>query len=346
MKLIVQIPCHNESTTLAQTLAAIPRQVEGVDVVEILVVDDGSDDGTSDVALDNGADAVLRFTQRQGLGRAFKAGIDATLRAGADIIVNTDGDNQYDGADIPRLVAPILAGEADMAVGDRDPGSLRHFSLAKRLLQRLGSWTMRRLSGTAVADSTSGFRAYSREAALRINVISEFSYTLETLIQAGTRRLRIADVPIEANHTPRASRLASSTLDYVKNASATMARAYSMYQPLKLFFYVGTVFVLAAVAIGLRFLYRFLFVDAADGNVQSLILAAILAIVGFQTMSLGVLADLQAANRKLLEEVLYRQRRSDVERREEVSVRSLPGVRATAIATSRESAVRHVGDEP
>jgi glycosyltransferase involved in cell wall biosynthesis len=346
MKLIVQIPCYNESTTLAETLSAIPRHIAELDTVEILVIDDGSDDGTGDVALTNGADAVLRFSQRQGLARAFKAGIDAALRAGADIIVNTDGDNQYDGADIPRLVAPILAGKADMSVGDRDPGSIRHFSLVKRLLQRLGSWSMRRLSGTAVADSTSGFRAYSREAALRINVISEFSYTLETLIQAGTRRLRIADVAIEARQTPRASRLASSTFVYVKSASATMARAYSMYQPLKVFFYAGMLFMLGAVAIGLRFICRYLFVDAGAGNVQSLILAAILAIVAFQTMSLGVLADLQAANRKLIEEVLYRQRRRDVERRERGSVTDLPGVRSASAETAAPAAVRNVGDEP
>ncbi len=346
MKLIVQIPCHNEATTLAETLSAIPRHVEGLDTVEILVIDDGSDDDTGDVALANGADAVLRFSQQQGLARAFKAGIDAALRAGADIIVNTDGDNQYDGADIPRLVAPILAGEADMSVGDRDPGTIGHFSLGKRLLQRLGSWSMRRLSGTTVADSTSGFRAYSREAALRINVISDFSYTLETLIQAGTRRLRIADIPIKARHTPRASRLASSTFVYVKSAAATMARAYSMYQPLKVFFYAGTLFVGVAIVIGLRFLYRYLFVDAGAGNVQSLILAAILAIVGFQTMSMGVLADLQAANRKLIEEVLYRQRRSDVERRERASVTDLPGVRVASAEPSARTALRHVGDDP
>ncbi len=311
MKLIVQIPCHNEADHLADTLAAIPRQVPGMDCVEILVIDDGSNDDTTAVAIAHGADAVLQFRGRQGLARVFRAGIDAGLRAGADIIVNTDGDNQYDGSEIPKLVAPILAGEADMVVGDRDPGTLSHFSLAKRLLQRLGSWLMRQLSGTTVADSTSGFRAYSREAALRLNVINDFTYTLETLIQAGNRRLHIADVPIQARHTPRQSRLAPTMFHYLKNAGGTMARAYAMYEPLKVFFYAAALFLIGATALGVRFLFFYFGPTAGVGNVQSLILAAILAIVGFQLLSLGLVADLMAANRKLLEEQLYRQRRRD-----------------------------------
>jgi glycosyltransferase involved in cell wall biosynthesis len=297
-----------------------------VDRIEILVIDDGSEDETAAVALAHGADAVLRFSGRQGLARVFKAGIDAGIRAGADIIVNTDGDNQYDGSEIPRLVAPILAGEGDMVVGDRDPGTLSHFSLAKRLLQRLGSWLMRQLSGTTVADSTSGFRAYSREAALRINVINDFTYTLETLIQAGNRRLRIADVPIRARHTPRQSRLAPTTFHYLKNAGGTMARAYAMYEPLKVFFYAAAAFLLSAIAIGVRFLFLYFGQTSGTGNVQSLILAAILAIVGFQLLSLGLVADLMAANRKLLEEQLYRSRRRDGRDLGVDSLTALPGI--------------------
>ena len=323
MKLVVQIPCHNEADGLPATLAAIPRRIPGVDVVEILVIDDGSTDGTREVALAHGADAVIRHRRRQGLARAFKAGIDGALRAGADVIVNTDGDNQYDGSEIPKLVEPILRGEADMVVGDRDPGALAHFSLLKRMLQRLGSWSMRRLSGTTVADSTSGFRAYGREAALRINVISDFTYTLETLIQAGVRRLKIVDVPISARHTPRVSRLAPTTAHYLANAGSAMARAYAMYQPLKLFIVAGLAFLTAAAALGLRFLWFWLN-NQGTGNVQSLILAAILSIVGFQTISLGLLADLMAANRKLMEEVLYRVRRHDVHDERCGSVRDLP----------------------
>lgn len=311
MKLVVQIPCYNEAATLAATLGAIPRRIEGVDRVEVLVIDDGSTDDTADVARRHGTDHVVRFVQRRGLARAFKAGVEAALELGADIIVNTDGDNQYDGADIPRLVGPILAGEADIVVGDRDPGSLPHFSRLKRWLQRLGSWAMRRLSGTEVADATSGFRAYSREAALQLNVVTEFTYTLETLIQAGKRRLVVVDVPIRARPTQRASRLAPSMGHYLAQAGAAMARAYALYEPLKVFSILGTLLMLGGVALGIRFLYYW-FGGAGQGHVQSLILAAILSIVGFQVLCMAVLADLLGGNRKLLEEVLYRLRREQL----------------------------------
>lgn len=325
MKLVIQLPCHNEAANLPATLAAIPRRIEGIDVIEILVIDDGSDDDTAAVAHAHGADAVLRLRGRQGLARAFKAGLDAALRAGADIIVNTDGDNQYDGGEIPALVRPILEGHADMAIGDRRPGELEHFSPLKRLFQRFGSWTMRRLSGTTVADSTSGFRAYSREAALRLNVISDFTYTLETLFQAGMRRMEIADVPIAARHTPRRSRLARTMWHYLGNAGAAIARAYTMYQPLKVFVVIGISFLLVATALGARFLWLWLD-NRGTGNVQSLILAAILSVVGFQTLSLGVLADLMAANRKLLEELLYRTRRRDTREGRRPSLAEIPGL--------------------
>jgi glycosyltransferase involved in cell wall biosynthesis len=309
MKLIVQIPCHNEAEHLPATLAAIPRQVEGLTEIEVLVIDDGSTDHTAEAAREQGVGHILRFARRRGLAQAFRAGIDAALRMGADIIVNTDGDNQYEGADIAKLVAPILAGDADIVIGDRDPGALMHFSWAKRKLQRLGSWFMRRLSGTSVADATSGFRAYSREAATRLNVVTDFTYTLETLIQAGNLRLAVVDVPVRTHPTERTSRLAPTMLHYLAQAGTAMARAYTLYQPLKIFSVLGLVLSLAGVALGVRFLYYFWFVDGGRGHVQSLILAAILAIVGFQVLCLAVLADLLAGNRKLVEEALYRVRR-------------------------------------
>lgn len=325
MKLIVQIPCYNEEQTLPQTVADIPRKIAGIETVEVLIIDDGSTDRTVEAAQAAGVDHIIRNKRNLGLAWTFRRGLDACLKNGADIIVNTDGDNQYDGREIPRLVKPLIDGEADMAVGDRNPGALQHFSLIKRWLQRFGSWTMRRLSGTEVADSTSGFRAYTREAALRINVINDFTYTLETLIQAGKRRLRIADVPIAARHTPRRSRLAPTMAHYLGNAGSAMARAYAMYQPMKVFFVIGGLFLLAAFAIGLRFLV-FWWQGQGTGNVQSLILAAILSIIGFQTMSLGLIADLMGANRKILEELLYRVRRRDAAERLRPSVRDIPGV--------------------
>ncbi len=309
MKLVVQIPCHNEAEHLPATLAAIPQQIEGVETIEVLVIDDGSTDRTVEVAHQHGVVHVLRFARRRGLAHAFRAGLDAALRLGADVIVNTDGDNQYEGADIPHLVAPILACEADIVIGDRDPGALLHFSWAKRKFQRLGSWFMRRLSGTSVADATSGFRAYSREAATRLNVVTDFTYTLETLIQAGKLRLALVDVPVRTHPTKRTSRLAPTMFHYLAQAGTAMARAYTLYEPLKIFSALGLVLSSAGVALGVRFLYFFWFVDGGRGHIQSLILAAILAIVGFQVLCLAVLADLLAGNRKLVEEALYRLRR-------------------------------------
>jgi glycosyltransferase involved in cell wall biosynthesis len=309
MKLIVQIPCHNEGEHLPATLAAIPRDIEGVTAMEVLVIDDGSTDRTSEIARQHGVDHIIRFARRRGLAQGFRTGIDTCLRRGADIIVNTDGDNQYAGADISKLVAPILAGQADIVIGDRDPGALKHFSWAKRKLQRLGSWFMRRLSGTRVADATSGFRAYSREAATRLNVVTDFTYTLETLIQAGKLRLAVVDVPVRTHPTERTSRLAPTMFHYLAQAGTAMARAYTLYEPLRIFSILGLLLSLGGVALGARFLYFFWFVDGGRGHVQSLILAAILAIVGFQVLCLAVLADLLAGNRKLVEEALYQLRR-------------------------------------
>jgi glycosyltransferase involved in cell wall biosynthesis len=314
MKLIVQIPCHNEAEALAATVAAIPRAVDGFERVEVLVIDDGSTDATVAVARDAGVDHLVCFASRRGLAHAFKEGLAEALRRGADVIVNTDGDNQYEGADIPKLVAPILAGEADIVVGDRDTATLEHFSAVKKLFQKLGSWAMRRLSGTSVADAPSGFRAYSRDAALRINVVTEFTYTLETLIQAGKRRMAVVDVPIRSRATPRSSRLARTMGHYVAQAGAAMGRAYALYEPLKIFSVAGSLMVLAGVLIGMRYLYlRYWAVGTATGNVQSLILAAILSIVGFLLLAIAILADLLATNRRLLEEITYRVRKNELD---------------------------------
>lgn len=319
MKLIVQIPCHDEAANLPDTLAAIPRRIEGIDVIEVLVVDDGSTDRTSEVARLHGADHVVRFVRRRGLAHAFRKGLDEGLRLGADVIVNTDGDNQYEGADIPKLVQPILEGRADIVVGDRGPGTLPHFSWLKRRLQVVGSWAMRRLSGTRVADATSGFRAYSREAALRLNVVTDFTYTLETLIAAGKRRFAVVDVPVRTRATRRTSRLAPTMGHYLAQAGAAMARAYALYEPLKVFTVLGLVLFLGGVGLGVRYLYFWFFNLNPTGHIQSLILGAILSIVGFQVLCLAVLADLLAGNRRLVEELLYQLRRSRLEQQEEPS---------------------------
>jgi glycosyltransferase involved in cell wall biosynthesis len=312
MKLIVQIPCLNEEATLPAALAAIPRQIPGVDTIEVLVIDDGSSDRTSAVAREHGADHVLRFPRRRGLAYGFMAGLDACLRLGADIVVNTDADNQYPGADIPRLIEPILKGEADMVVGDRQVAGLAHFSRTKRRLQELGSWVVRKVSGTGVPDTTSGFRALTRDAALRINIVSEFTYTLESIIQAGKKKLAVAHLPIEARQT-RPSRLFTSTYEYVKRSAATILRIYAMYEPFKVFVLLGSALLLGGVALGLRYAY-FWWMGEIRGHLQSAILSVLLLILGFQTLQWGVMADLIASNRKLIEDLLYRVRKLELDR--------------------------------
>ena len=315
MKLIVQIPCHNEADELAATVADVPRQVEGIDSVEILVIDDGSSDDTVAVARSAGVDHVIGFARRRGLASAFREGLAESLRQGADVIVNTDGDNQYDGADIPKLVAPILAGDADIVIGDRNTATLEHFSALKKVLQKVGSWAMRRLSGTNVADAPSGFRAYSRDAALRINVVTEFTYTLETLIQAGKRKMAVVDVPIRSRATPRSSRLAKTMGHYLAQAGGAMLRAYALYEPLRIFSVAGLLMLLVAAALGFRFLYfRFIVGMVATNMLQSLLLAAILAIAGVVLLAVAILADLLATNRRMLEEALYRIRKLEFDR--------------------------------
>jgi glycosyltransferase involved in cell wall biosynthesis len=312
VKLVIQIPCYNESQTLAPTVAALPRQLPGIATIEVLVIDDGSRDGTAETAAALGVHHVVRHHTNRGLAAAFRTGLERSLALGADIIVNTDADNQYNADDIAALVAPVVARRAELVVGDRGVGSLPHFPWYKRLLQRLGSWVIGRASTLHTPDATSGFRAISREAALRTLVLSGYSYTLETLIQAGSNRLPVEFVPIRVNPQTRPSRLMRSIPHYIRNSSAAIVRAYAMYRPLRVFTAIGALLVLLGAIPGIRFLW-FYFSGDRTGHVQSLILAAILIIVGFQVMLIGLLADLMSANRKLLEESLYRLRRRDLD---------------------------------
>lgn len=306
MKLIIQIPCYNEEKTLPLTLRDLPRQIPGIDEIEVLVIDDGSTDGTVRVAQEHGVDHIVSLTNNKGLAESYMAGIDASLKLGADIIVNTDGDNQYHGEDIARLVQPILAGNADMVIGDRQVADSAHFSPLKKILQRLGSWVVRRFSDTDVPDATSGFRAYSREAALRLHVVSRFTYTVETIIQAGKKNLALGFVPVGTNEKLRESRLFSSIPVYLKRSIGTIFRIYTMYEPLKTFGTIGGVIFANGLLVSLRFLYFFFFVDRGAGHIQSLILSAVLMIVGFQVGLIGLVADLIASNRILIEDTLYR----------------------------------------
>jgi glycosyltransferase involved in cell wall biosynthesis len=312
MKLIIQIPCLNEADTLPGTLADLPTSVPGVSVIERLVIDDGSRDGTSDVARRLGVEHIVRFRRRKGLAAAFMAGIDASLKAGADIIVNTDADNQYAGADVATLVAPLLSGDADIVIGDRNIKDIQHMSPLKKLLQRFGSWAVRRVSSTNVPDTTSGFRAYTREAALRMTIVSDFSYTLESIIQAGKKRMAIAHVEVRTNAKTRPSRLFDSIGSYIKNSGATIVRIYAMYEPLKVFTYIGGLVFVTGAAISIPFLYDYFFKGYATGRIQSLILSAVLMIVGFQIILIGLVADVMAGTRKLLEDLLYRVRRMEL----------------------------------
>lgn len=313
MLLIIQIPCFNEENTLPSTLVDIPGSIPGVDRIETLVVDDGSSDDTVAVARRLGVDHVIQLTGHKGLATAFQAGLDACLRLGADVIVNTDGDNQYPQADIPRLVAPILAHQADIVVGDRRVHTVAHFSPVKRLLQQWGSWVVRQVSGLNVPDATSGFRAYSREAALRMSLLTRYTYTLETIIQAGKKGLRVTHIPIRPNQPTRASRLIKSNWSYVKRSAVTIVRLYAFYEPLRTFFYLSLPFFFVGTAAVLRFLYLYATDQTGIGrHVQSLVIGGTLLTVGFLLFIFGVLADLIAANRMLIEETMYRIKRMEL----------------------------------
>ncbi len=312
MKLVIQIPCYNEAATLPITLRDLPRAVMGFDAIEIIVVDDGSDDDTARLAREQGVQYVRRLPKHSGLARAFVAGLDAALRAGADVIVNTDADNQYDARDLPALVQPILEKRADIVIGDRGIATVPHFSATKRALQRLGSWVVTRFSGLQVPDAASGFRALSRDAALRLVVLSDYSYTLETLIQAGVSSLRVAYVPVRTRAEVRPSRLMRSLPEYLAQSALTLVRAYAMYKPMRIFLLAGSVLILIGVVPALRFLY-FFFTDSGGGHIQSLIFAAVFLIVGFQILLIGLLADLIGLNRKILEELLYRVRQLELD---------------------------------
>ena len=312
IKVIIQIPCYNEENTLAVTLSALPRTLPGVDVVEWLIIDDGSRDRTVEVAREWGVDRIVRFRQNRGLAKGFMAGLEASLRAGADIIVNTDADNQYCADDIPKLVEPILAGRAQIVIGARPIQQIEHFSPAKKLLQQLGSWAVRVASRTSVADAPSGFRAISREAALELNVFNEYTYTLETIIQAGQKGMAVISVPIRTNGYLRPSRLVKSMFSYVRRSLITILRIFITYKPFTFFMWLGSLPFALGFLLGVRWLVLY-FGGTPRSHVPSLILSAILILIGSQLWVVGLLADLLAVNRKLLEEVQLRLRRAEIE---------------------------------
>lgn len=310
MKLIIQIPCYNEAETLTIALNDLPRHIDGVDEIETLIINDGSRDDTVRVAREWGVNYIVSFRRNRGLARGFMAGLDACLRNGADVIVNTDADNQYCGQDIETLLQPILHGEADIVIGERPIDQTEHFSPMKKKLQHFGSYIVRKASGTDVVDAPSGFRAYTREAAMGINVINNYTYTLETIVQAGNSRMAVRSVPVRTNPELRKSRLFNSMFAYVKRSIVTILRAFMMYNPLRFFGIVGGVLFGAGFLLGLRFLV-FVFQGSGAGHVQSLILTSILLLMGVLTWVVGMLADITAANRKLLEDIQYRVRKLD-----------------------------------
>lgn len=310
MKLIIQIPCYNEEKTLPGTIADLPKHIDGVDEIEYLIINDGSTDKTVETALANGVSHVVTFKQNKGLAAGFMAGIDACLRLGADIIVNTDADNQYCGADIEKLVKPILENKYDMVIGERPIDNIDHFSKKKKVLQHFGSWVVRVASSTNVPDAPSGFRAYSREAALHLNVVNKYTYTLETIIQAGHTKIAVGSVPIHTNPETRKSRLFKSMFGYIKRSSSTIVRAFLMYKPLRFFSIVGTVFILLGLIIGIRFLV-YLGMGQGNGHIQSLILATIFILLSAQAYTAGFIADVISSNRKILEDIQYRVRKMD-----------------------------------
>ena len=312
MKLIIQIPCLNEEESLPKTLEALPKHIDGVDIIETLIINDGSTDKTVEVARQHGVNHIISFTKRKGLARAFGAGLDAALKADADIIVNTDADGQYKGEDIPRLIAPILEGQADIVVGNRDIEHVEQFSWVKKRLQRIGSTIVRHLANSTVSDATTGFRAYNREAALKLNIISNYTYTLESIIQAENKDLAIANITISTNEVKRKSRLFKSIPEYIKRSIITIIRIYSMFNPFRLFLTIGASIISIGFLIGCRFIFYYL-IGSGGGKIQSLILAAVLLIIGFQVLIVGLLADLISANRRLIEDTLLRVKKIELD---------------------------------
>lgn len=310
MKLIIQIPCYNEENTLPNTFKDLPNSIEGVDEIEYLIINDGSTDDTVNIARTIGINHVVGFKQNKGLAAGFMAGIDACLRLGADIIVNTDADNQYSGLDIAKLVKPIIEGQYDIVIGSRPIDEIEHFSKKKKFFQHFGSWVVQKVSNTDIPDAPSGFRAYSRQAAMKLNVVNQYTYTLETIIQAGQNRTAITSVPIRTNPETRKSRLFKSMYSYMKRSSSTIIRSYMMYRPLRFFCKIGAFILTLGFLVGLRFLLLYL-QGNSSGHIQSLILCAILLLVGFQTFMVGLQADLIASNRKLLEDIQYHVRKLD-----------------------------------
>ncbi|MCI6713805.1 MAG: glycosyltransferase family 2 protein [Lachnospiraceae bacterium] len=304
MKLLIQIPCYNEAETLEIALNALPKQIDGVDEIEYLIIDDGCTDNTVEVARNWGVHHIVSFTRNKGLAKGFIAGLDACLRNGADIIVNTDADNQYCADDIPKLIQPILEHKADIVIGERPIDETEHFSLLKKKLQHLGSWVVRKASHTDIPDAPSGFRAFSREAAMRLNVINDYTYTLETIVQAGRNRMAIVSVPIRTNPELRKSRLFHSMFGYIKKSVLTILRALMMYKPLYCFTLVAAVPSVIGLLIGIRFMIYY-FAGKGNGHTQSLMLACTLLIIGFVTFVIGMLADVISANRKILEDTQY-----------------------------------------
>jgi len=311
LKLIIQIPCLNEAQNIAQTVQALPREIPGIDVIEYMVIDDGSTDNTAEVSRQSGVHHVIVLPHHVGLAAVFTVGLEESLKNEADIIVNTDADNQYNADDIHLLVKPILNGRADIVIGDRGVASLKAFSPTKRLLQRFGSWITGQASGFNTPDATSGFRAFSRAAALKTLVMNDYSYTLETLIQAGARRMDVEYVPIRTNQQVRPSRLMRSIPDYLSHSSTTILRAYTMYRPLRVFTMISVLLIVGGLIGAGRFLYYYI-IGEGTGHIQSLILSAVLLIVGFQVFLIGLVADLTGFNRKILEEILFRLRRLEL----------------------------------
>ena len=315
MKLIIQIPCFNEAETLEVTLNDLPKHIDGIDEIEYLIIDDGSHDNTAEVAKKWGVHYVVRFRRNKGLAKGFMAGLDACLKNGADIIVNTDADNQYCGADIETLVRPILDKKAHIVIGERPIDDTEHFTPLKKKLQHFGSWVVRKASKTTIPDAPSGFRAYSREAAMRINVINDYTYTLETIVQSGREKMAVMSVPIRTNPELRESRLFHSMWGYIKKSMLTIVRTYLMYRPLYFFFMLGGILALVGVGFFVRY-FVFFCSGEGGGHLQSLILASTLLIVGFQTIVVGLLGDVISANRKILQDVQYHVRKMDYSRQE------------------------------